>query len=73
MPQPKLGSPGVGDHVADAEGVERIVTDIRWGRLILRPLRGMYREISVLPSEVSPVPQSPSGPSELQVVGGRRP
>ena len=66
MPQPKSGSPRVGDHVADADGVERIVTDIRQGMLILRPLRGAYREISVLPSDVSPAPQRPCGSDELR-------
>lgn len=63
---PKLKSkhsPAVGDHVADQDGNERIVTDIRAGKLILRPLFGGYREIPAEPDQVTPWTPSPSASS----------
>jgi hypothetical protein len=36
--------PGVGDLVRNADGKQRIVTDVRGGRLILRPKNGPHLE-----------------------------
>jgi len=58
MPKPNRTGHNVGDHVADPDGIERIVTDIRKGKLILRPLRGAYKELPTDPSQVTPLSSS---------------
>ena len=59
MRKSKRNDPTVGEHVVDQNGVERIVTDIRKGNLILRPLRGRYQEFPAAPSEVIPLAPRP--------------
>ena len=53
MPKPNRTGHNVGDHVADPDGIERIVTDICKDKLILRPLRGAYKEFPTEPSQVT--------------------
>lgn len=58
MPQGSSRAPAVGDRVLH-DGVERIVTDIRDKELVLRPLRGMYREIPARADDVTRLPDAP--------------
>ena len=56
MSNPQRIGRDVGDHVVGPDGIERIVTDIRQGTLILRPLRGAYKEFTAEPGQVTPLP-----------------
>ncbi len=59
MPQAENYPPEVGDRVKSPDGIERIVTDIRQGLLILRPVHGSYKEFPVRPDQVTPLPDRP--------------